>query len=585
MLVLLLLLFTVNAVEFISRDRSPLVLESINHLKLTLDCYNSIGKRSDWNYWINTYPTFVYIVTGVFFKIFGVSIKTAIWSIYPFSVVFLVSIFFIGMHFGGKAGAAASLSIAVANVAFVNYSHLYCLDIPQAAMLSLSFLFLLKSECLKKKLYSYLFAITMGLSIMCRFDAVFFLVGLFVALFAYYAFRSFRLFLLSISFILPVMGLVAYILGYSLKNKHNFEVLKMMVKHNMLVLLCFVLVSILAILVIEMKYINKFPDKEKEYVKGILTGAKVIIISLVVSLPFYINNMHFLMQKLDIHIRDLHVSSNYRENLYNIHSFFPLIFLLVFIGIVFIFIRKKQVFDFILLISMGVLGFFMVTHFGGAFPRFLFTEIAVIAVLGGYWMEYTGYLKFPLLAFVFGYAIVTPGSLFVSPGIPLQYQEFEGGIRYESLVYLKAYNHVSPDPDRLKLFQITEDLNKKFKHRKNQKTSLLYFYYTKKFMDIRQPKYRDLPGHLFDVYSTNAARILEYDGLKVLPHKSDCMEPGHFIRENRDKPVFLLVGYEDRQVIDNVMKQIENINREVEFVGRYGILGKKKINVYIIYPQ
>lgn len=582
-LVFILLLFTANAIEFMSRDKSPQVLESINHLKLTLDCYNSISKKSDWNYLTNTYPTLVYLVTGLFFRIFGVSITTAVWSIYPFSVIFLVSVFFIGMHFGEKSGAVASLSIAAANIFFLNYSYIYALDIPQAAMLSLSFLFLLKSENLKNKLFSYLFAMTMGLSIMCRFDAIFYLAGLFIALFIYFAFRSFRIFILSAAMTLPVMGLVTYFLGFSLKNRNDFEVLKGMVWHNMLVLLCFVLVAIFTIFMIEKKYISAFSDGEKEYVKRILTGARVIVISLIISLPFYIYNMHYLMQKLTIHLGDLHVSHNYHENYQIIYSFFPLIFLLVFIGIVYIFIRKKQVFDFILLISMGLSGFLLVTHFGGPFPRFLFTEITVMAVLGGYWMEYTGYLKYPLQTFVFGYAIISLGSLFVSPGVPLLYQEIEAGIRYEPLFYLQSDFHVSPDPDRYRVYQIGTDLKKQFRNGNGQKHPSLYFYYTDKFLDIRQPMYKDLPGHMFDVYSMNIVRVLEYEGIPVLHYRSGNNNPDAFLRENRENPVFLLVGYEDRRVVDDLMNQMENHHPDTKFVGRYGIMGKKKISVYIVY--
>ena len=582
-LVFILLLFTVNTAVFISKDRSPLISESSTHLMYALDSLLTMGsmKFTQWYYFNNDYPPLVYIITGIFFKIFGISIQTALWSLFPFSLLFIVSVFLTGEHFGGKAGAVASMLIAASNVPFLNFSHIYALDVPQAALTSISFLFLLKSETFTKKTYSYLFGIFLGLSLLCRINSIFFMLGPLVILFLYLSLRGWKVFLLGSAITASFCGLVIYFLLPALKNRNNPEVLIKMVPANFFVFFIFLVILVLLIFIMKNRLLNNFSPSEKDNTDKILTGTRALIISLIISLPFYLWNLPLLMRKMAEHIQILDSASAFRENLSNIHSFFPFILFLVIAGIVSFILRKRQIPDFIMLVSMGLSGLILTSIAAGSISRFLITEVLALAVLGGYWIQYTRQFRFPLLAIIFAFSIIPLCSIFFSPGIPLNYQEID--IRESrSLLFPNPVLPANPDPDRFKTYQVAEEIKAKYKNSNDESESpVLYFYYSDAFLDMNKP----MRDYLTDAYSMIVARILQYDGIPVSLYKSGNVNPGYFLAENKDKPCFLIVGYEDKSFPEEIAWQTKNLyNRNTQFVGKYAVMGKKAVAVYIVYP-
>lgn len=582
-LVFILLLFTVNTAAFISKDRSPLVSESSTHLMYALDSFLSVStmKFSQWYYFNNDYPPLVYILTGVFFKIFGISIQTALWSIFPFSLLFIISVFFICEHLGGKAGAVASSLIAASNVPFLNFSHIYALDVPQAALTSVSFLFLLKSRFFEKKIFSYLFGIFLGLSLLCRINSIFFMLGPLVVLFLFLSLRGWKVFITGILITASFSGLIMMFLIPALKNRGDLNILMKAVPSNFLIFFIFLVVLFSIVNFIEKRLHIIFSPPEKDNARKIIMGTKTLLISLVISLPFYLWNLPLLMRKMAEHLRILDSSSAFAENLSNICSFFPLIIFLVVTGIVFVFIRKKQVPDFVLLISMGVSGFVLTSLAAGSISRFLVTEVMVLAVLGGYWIDYTRQLKLPLLAMIFAFSVLPLCSIFFSPGIPLGYQEID--IRpSKTLLFFEPVLPANPDPDRFRTYQVAGELKKKFERKNGKfKSPAIYFCYSDEFLDMNKP----MRDYLIDAYSMIIARVLQFDGIPVSDYKSGNLPPAYFLKENRNTPLFLILGYEDKSFTEEIVWQTENLyERKVEFVGRYGIIGKKAVAVYIAYP-
>lgn len=582
-LAFILFLFTMNTAAFISKDRSPLISESSTHLMYALDSLLSMGtmKFTQWYYFNNDYPPLVYILTGIFFKIFGISIQTALWSLFPFSLLFIVSVFLTGEHFGGKTGAVASMLIASSNVPFLNFSHLYALDVPQAALSSISFLFLLKSEFFSGKTCSYLFGIFLGFSLLCRFNSIFFMLGPLLILFCYLCFRSWKVFLLGNLIAASFSGLILCFLAPALKHMNRPDLLIKTVPSNFLAFLIFLTVMASLVYIVE-KRLPLLPAASDKYPAGkILTGTKALLISLIISLPFYLWNLPLLMRKMAEHIQILNIPSAFRENLSNIHSFFPLIIFLTAAGIIFIFVRKKKIPDFILLISMGLSGYILTSIVAGGISRFLITEVMVLAVLGGYWIEYSRPFKLPLLAMIFAFSILPLCSFLFSPGIPLSFQEI---VVQESKtpLFLDPVLPAYPDPDRFRIYQIAGEIKAKFENREESyKSSALYFYYSDDFMDMKKP----MSDYLIDTYSMNLTRILQFRGIPVNIYQSGNVSPGYFFLENRDKPVLLIVGYENKTFPEEIAWQTKNLyNRKIEFVGKYGIMGKKAVAAYIAYP-
>ncbi len=81
-------------------------------------------------------------------------------------------------------------------------------------------------------------------------------------------------------------------------------------------------------------------------------------------------------------------------------------------------------------------------------------------------------------------------------------------------------------------------------------------------------------------------RLLRYSGINSTEAREDNRPVEICLEEKKESPVILLVGYVDRDYPDKITGKIkDDMGRKVEFVSKYGIMGKKKINIYFVYPQ
>jgi len=587
-LVLLLIFFTIHTAVFISRDRSPIVSDSHTHLMFARDSYNSVGnvkKFGELGYLNKDYPPLVYLVTGVFFKIFGLSLTTAIWSIYPFSIIFILSLFFTGFHFGGKSGAVATALIGTSNIFFINYSHLYMLDVPHAALTCLAMCFLFKSEMFKKPLYSYLFGLTFGLSLLCRFSSMFFIAGPLIVLFVYFAFHSLRVFIFTIPFALGINGMLFYFLKFALDNRQNLELIRSRYGLNMIIFLVIGAILILLTILIRKKMMGLFQRKNHGIVEQVITGTRAILLSLIIAMSIYLYIMHMLMFRFAEHIYDLEIELNSMMNYHTLNNFFPMIFIMTGIGIIFIFIRRKRILDFIVLISMGVSGFLFTTYLAAPFSRYLIALALVFSVLGGYWIEYIGKLKFPALAYIFAYSALSLGFLFFSPAVPQKIQEINL-LETRKTFYTDPVYPTNPDPDSARLFAIADDIENEFNRslRGKYKKMSVYYHYRKEFISDPADQGEIQGTFLRDTYGLNLYRVLQYKNLP-LEHEHGKITKEEFLKINRSIPVFLLIGYVDGDYPRKVIKRIEmEDGRKIRRISGYCVIGKKKVNVYLIFP-
>lgn len=584
-----LIFFTVHTARFISLDRSPIASVSHIHYTYALDSYQSVGKTikiSLWYYFTNDYPPLLYIATGFFFKIFGVSIKSALWSIYPFSIIFIISLFLTGLHFGGKSGAVAVCLIGSANIYFLNFSHLYMPDVPHSAMVFLAFYFLLKSEFFKKPVFTYLFGFAFGLSMLCRFNSIFFIAGPLIFLFGYHTFRSLRTFITGIFFVLAICGTPVYITLSALGNRNN---LNFLFQNRSYYATIFIIVSVAIFALtffVERNLMHIYKEKGKENVLKILWGIRTILISQFIAIPYYIYALPSLTHRLNTYVNQGFIPDqlrNYIENIKIVNNFFPMIFILVIIGIIFIFIRKKQLPDFILLLSMGISGFVITTHFTQPIHRFLLGEVLVFSVLGGYWVGYAKRFKFPALAFIFAFSVLSMSYLFFSPAVPLKTYEIED-TKIRPFFYRQPIYPTNPDPDQSKIYRIVDDITVRFRESMGDKyeTVVIYLHHSDKYTYQGDHDY----NFLRDTYSMYLKRLLRYSGINSTETRKDSRPVKICLEEKKESLVILLVGYVDRDYPDRIIRKIEDyMGRKVEFVSKYGIMGKKKINIYFVYPE
>ncbi|MCD4786530.1 MAG: glycosyltransferase family 39 protein [Candidatus Eremiobacteraeota bacterium] len=590
-LILLILVFTLNNYHFIANDRSPLPSDSgVMHLLRTLKTYSSIENMKMTGLLRFDYPPLVYIVTYILIKIFGLSIETALWSIYPFSVLLIIMFFAVGNHFGGKTGGVACALIGTANCNFINYSHLYMLDVPHAAIVALMFYFLLKSKAFEKPVYSYLFGVAMGLSFLTRFTSTLFIAGPLLVLVIYLAVQGIREFLLTILAGGCLGGMLFYLLSLSRENMHHSQHENIFLGKSLIVLFIVCIILFIITFVIGKFLLNKIDEKKKKNIGKILLGTRAIIIGILLAMPYYLYAAAPLMGRFLGHHKRHEIftmailKGRLIRNIYYIHNFFPFILILVIIGLVFFLVRRKKALDFIMLITMGITGLIFTSFIAFEFNRYLMGEILVLAVLGGYWVEYAGKLKFPALAFVFAYSMLTICFPFYSPDVPMRDDEaYIVGIRKKKFFYLDSYYPTNPVPDRMKLYMITEDIEKKYNEsiKGNYPNFDIYFYYSDKFAP--QKNY-----FIIDSYRIVLEQILRFAKMPI-PEGGfiDLSPPRDYVKKHKKLPFYMILGYVDSAYPKRIVEMIQSEHqRKVEMVASYCTDGvsRKKINLYVVYP-
>lgn len=595
-LVLLILFFTLNNAYFIAHDRSPIVADSAEHLPKALSAYEHLGKidrLSQWEIFNLEYPPLLYFVTVVFFKLFGVSMETALWSIYPFSLIFILACFATGSRFGGKSGAVAAALLGTANCYIINYSHLYMMDLPHAALTGAAFYFLLKSDMFKIPSWAYLSGFSLGLALLCRFSSIFYFAGPLAVVAAYYCFRSLKAFLLSLILGGGITGMVLY---FFFSGKQIFRAGEESSKHLgefMFVLAGVSVILVVMTIIVQKVFMKKWNPDEQEQASHIIGGARALILTLLVALPFYLNSMTRIMNRLTWHF-DAHradtpgfVSTNLLFNYYTMNNFFPLIFLLVIAGITLIFFRKKMVPYFILLGAMGVSGFFLTTFLASPFSRYLLVEVLVFAVLGGYWVEYAGKVKLPALAFITAYSILIIGFPFFSPAVPLQFWEIYG-IENHPPIYLEPTYPTNPDPDNARIFAMTGEIKGEYeKSLSSRHHQTGFFFQAQEGFEIEQRAGRKYADRGFkELYGRHLLRAL---WIKGVPMTMDGSMEGtqwqDYFRGKRETPVFLVTGYLDRNYPVELTAEItKQTGREIKLIKKYTVKNKKKVNLYLVYP-
>ncbi|MFA5200598.1 MAG: glycosyltransferase family 39 protein, partial [Candidatus Omnitrophota bacterium] len=134
------------------------------------DLFN--GNRIIYRFW----PPFVYLVTAGLRFIFGhslIAVKLATSSFYL--IILILSVYLLGYYYRNvRTGIFSSFLVSMYPGIF-GISREYLLDFPLVAMVSLCMLLVFKSDKFKNRLYSLIFGLTFGISILTKPQAAFFI--------------------------------------------------------------------------------------------------------------------------------------------------------------------------------------------------------------------------------------------------------------------------------------------------------------------------------------------------------------------------------------------------------------------------
>ncbi|MCD4784747.1 MAG: glycosyltransferase family 39 protein [Candidatus Eremiobacteraeota bacterium] len=173
---------------------------------------------------MSTFPPLVYLDTLIFYILFGKSKITAISSFLFFYLIIIFSTYFTGsLLFSRDVGFLAGLAVLSPPLVALS-THLYILDFPLAAMISLSIFLLFKSGYFREKLWTILFFISLGLALLTKTSAVQYLSAPFAAVFAFFAYDQLKDRKTRTKFILVIFSLlIIFASSLYLSNSQPFR--------------------------------------------------------------------------------------------------------------------------------------------------------------------------------------------------------------------------------------------------------------------------------------------------------------------------------------------------------------------------
>lgn len=228
---------------------------------------------------ISIYPPVVYLNTLVYYFLFGRGKMVAIASFIVFYLIIVFSTYFTGsLLFNRDAGFLAGLAILSAPLVALS-THLYILDLPLAAMVSLSIFLLFKSDYFRERLWTILFFISFGLAMLTKSSAVQYLAAPFAAVFAFFAYEQLKNRKTRIKFIIVIFSLMVifasslYLSNHQPLREYIHRILDSTNRDFILFYALFIIIFVIA-----MFLANKFQldERNKNFMMGFLIFMIVI---------------------------------------------------------------------------------------------------------------------------------------------------------------------------------------------------------------------------------------------------------------------------------------------------------------------
>lgn len=120
------------------------------------------------------WPRLVYFITAVFNLLFGISLSVAILSNLLWFLILILSVYFLGKYlFNNETGIFAAFLISFSPFIW-GMGRKYGLDVPLAAVTSLSMYLLLRTEGFRNRLYTVLFFTALGIGFNVKMQIVLF---------------------------------------------------------------------------------------------------------------------------------------------------------------------------------------------------------------------------------------------------------------------------------------------------------------------------------------------------------------------------------------------------------------------------
>ncbi|MCD4785669.1 MAG: glycosyltransferase family 39 protein [Candidatus Eremiobacteraeota bacterium] len=580
-LVLILLILAFYNSYFINNNNAPPYADSPFHLINGNRYYSRVsGEEIERHGEINLeYPPLLYFTSIAVYKTFGFSLKNALWSSFPFLVIFVVSIFLMGKYFGGKIGGVAAILITASSHITLEASHMYLLDLPHTAFTALGLYFLIISDKMEKPVYTFLFGISFGLAMLGKHTSIFFLSLPLLTMFIYIIRKKWVLYLLPV---IPVAALS--ILGY-IMIRHAVSLGRHIHTRNPVpyygipILILTTVVFFAAIIYLRRKKGRLFTGIDGNLIDSTLNGVSAILVTSLTAGVWYILTIRGVVQKM--FLQGVLVKTATRSmgslflvsilNYVDLIKFFSIITLiLALVGVVYLFLKKEKRFELILIMLCCLSGILAHAPLAHASVFYVVALFIFLSVFGSYWFKYAG--KFQAIPFVL---LIISSTL--SFYYPFSNRATSLKIFPVAVVKVLALKHtIIPDRRDYPINHILNDLDEK----KEEMLDIMgdrrlpaLVYLTPEF----RTAYRG-PGEVNHLVFETYKEFMKIEDVFIYSFEKDWETP---LKILESYPVCMIIGYCDESEIKKVKEKVHRISgRKLIPTSKYKLTGKRNLVFY-----
>ena len=401
---LILFIFIFQMIVYINMDVAPSFTDA--HYMRTLDYLDYFSNPSQKNIPTHEYPPLTYFVSFIFLRVLGISLKSARLSLIVFAVIYILSMYGIGKELGDEVSGIAVCALSVSSPHILLFSRMFFLDFPQTAMTALVFYLVLKSEYYRNTLFSILVGAMLGLSMLTKWSTIFFI------------------FLPLIWFVVPSL---IDILKSAFKRKNRKKI-----------------VSPLSECANNVPPANEgdknspiseggrrgeqeksqLPEKNTHpYNKSIINFIIICLLSLLIFTPWILYNLNAVRTKVFLDFTYYHkdVPRTFFSALTFLKFSFNYAVVFVIIGLVYIFIKRKDIFRNIILPLNIIFSLLIILKTGYPHSRYILSFVIFMAALGGWWVCYAGKIGKVLTIFIVILSLISMTGWLIFPDeSPLQ---------------------------------------------------------------------------------------------------------------------------------------------------------------------
>jgi len=189
------LFLIINNLDWLRLDQYIPIDDESAHIYNSYFFYHRLSRGDIENFFLErlySYPPLVYQVSSLFYHILPPHPDSAVISQFPFQAILIFSIYLIGKYLWSEE---VGLLAAVASFGFpymTIMSHSYLLDLPCAAIVALSILFLLYSGTFRNSSWTFAFFVASALAVLTKWSSIFFIFPVFIVYFAMFIRNIFK---------------------------------------------------------------------------------------------------------------------------------------------------------------------------------------------------------------------------------------------------------------------------------------------------------------------------------------------------------------------------------------------------------